>query len=130
MAAEPSRHPPAIRARVIDRVNPPYLVDFHYAVNFVADTADLVIYGVVGLIAGFLASRTILRKGQGFVLDAGIGIAGAFLGTFLSTNLGIKVDTAGGPVGSIPYLDKILVAFVGAIIVLLVVRVIGNTRGA
>jgi uncharacterized membrane protein YeaQ/YmgE (transglycosylase-associated protein family) len=43
---------------------------------------------VVGLIAGFLASRIVNRRGQGILFDLTLGIGGGLLGGYLFTALG------------------------------------------
>ena len=76
-------------------------------------TNDFLILLVVGLIAGILASR-VMGVGGGLFLDMFVGVLGAFLGSWLFGLLGINL----GP-GVIP---MIIVAFVGAVLLLLVVR--------
>ena len=53
--------------------------------------ADILIYVLVGLIAGFLASRVVLGKGRGWFLDIVIGILGAILGNWLADLLHISI---------------------------------------
>src|SRR2546421_12830609 len=76
-------------------------------------SSDLVILLVVGLIAGFLASR-VVGVGGGLLLDLVVGVIGAFLGRWLFGLLGISL----GP-GVFP---MVIVAFVGAALLLLIVR--------
>jgi uncharacterized membrane protein YeaQ/YmgE (transglycosylase-associated protein family) len=45
------------------------------------------IWVVVGLIAGFLASKLVIRSGEGTLRDVGLGIGGAVLGGWLFTVL-------------------------------------------
>jgi uncharacterized membrane protein YeaQ/YmgE (transglycosylase-associated protein family) len=40
---------------------------------------------VIGLIAGFVASRIVKRRGQGILLDLALGMGGALLGGYLFT---------------------------------------------
>lgn len=42
---------------------------------------------VIGLIAGFIASRIVNRRGQGILLDLILGIGGALVGGYLLTIL-------------------------------------------
>ncbi len=42
----------------------------------------------VGLIAGFLASKFVIRSGEGLARDVGLGIAGAVIGGWIFTLLG------------------------------------------
>ena len=68
---------------------------------------------VVGLIAGFLAGKVMKGQGFGILMDIIIGIVGSILGGFLFGLVGIS---AGGVIGSI------VVAFVGAVILIWIVR--------
>ena len=72
---------------------------------------------VVGLIAGFLAGL-VMRGGFGFVGDIIAGIIGAFIGGWVFSLLGISVG--GGLIGSI------IVAFVGACILIGLLRLIAR----
>jgi uncharacterized membrane protein YeaQ/YmgE (transglycosylase-associated protein family) len=76
-------------------------------------TNEFLILLVVGLIAGLLASR-VVGVGGGLLLDMFVGVIGAFLGTWLFGLFNINL----GP-GVIP---MIIVAFVGAALLLLIVR--------
>jgi len=53
---------------------------------------NVVVYIVVGLIAGFLASRIVLGKGRGWLMDILIGIVGAIIGGWLANQLHIQVN--------------------------------------
>jgi uncharacterized membrane protein YeaQ/YmgE (transglycosylase-associated protein family) len=68
---------------------------------------------VLGLIAGFIASKMVNRTGEGIFLDIVLGIVGAVVGGWLFTAFG-----AHGPSGVNLY--SILVAVVGAVVVLFV----------
>lgn len=75
---------------------------------------DILVWIVVGLIAGFLASRLITGKGKGCLADIVIGIIGALIGGWLAGVLHISVKIG------IPIIGQIVVAFAGAVILLLV----------
>ncbi len=75
---------------------------------------------VVGLIAGFLAS-ILVGGGLGLIGNIIVGVVGAFLGGFLFRALGIGVPF-GGMAGSI------FVAFVGAVVLLLILRLLRGGR--
>ena len=66
---------------------------------------------ILGLIAGFLASKIVNRSGQGLLLDMVLGIVGAVVGGYLYTAIG-----ATGVTGFNLYC--IFVAIVGAVAVL------------
>jgi uncharacterized membrane protein YeaQ/YmgE (transglycosylase-associated protein family) len=83
---------------------------------------DLVTWLVVGLVAGVLASFVMGGTGYGIIGDIVIGICGAFFGGWLFGKLGIATPMAG--IGG-----TIIVAFIGAIVLLLILRLIrGSTR--
>ena len=68
---------------------------------------------VLGLLAGFVGSKIVNRSGEGLILDIVLGIVGAIVGGFLFSTFGAA------PVTGLN-LYSLLVAVVGAIIVLLV----------
>jgi uncharacterized membrane protein YeaQ/YmgE (transglycosylase-associated protein family) len=71
---------------------------------------------VVGLVAGVLASL-VMGGGYGIIGDIVIGIVGAFLGGWLFSALGVS-SPFGGMGG------QIFVAFVGAVVLLFLLRLI------
>ncbi len=82
----------------------------------------IVAWIVVGLVAGVLASLVMGGTGYGIIGDIIIGIVGAFIGGWLFRSLGIS--TPFGGMGGI-----IFVAFIGAVVLLLILRLIrGSTR--
>jgi uncharacterized membrane protein YeaQ/YmgE (transglycosylase-associated protein family) len=68
---------------------------------------------ILGLIAGFVASKIVNKTGEGVVLDIVLGIVGAVIGGWLFNNFGMA-----GVTGLNIY--SLLVAVVGAVVVLLV----------
>jgi len=66
---------------------------------------------VLGLIAGFIASKIYAGSGQGFLLDVVLGIVGAVVGGYLFSAFG-----ATGITGLNIY--SMIVAIIGAVIVL------------
>jgi uncharacterized membrane protein YeaQ/YmgE (transglycosylase-associated protein family) len=68
---------------------------------------------IVGLVAGFLASKVVNRSGEGFMRDILLGIVGAFVGGWIFTAMG-----QAGVNGVNLY--SILVAFVGGVVVLVI----------
>jgi len=70
---------------------------------------------IIGLIAGWLAGKVIRGGGFGVIGDIIVGIIGALLGGWLFGVLGIGV---GGLIG------QIIMAFVGAVVLLLILRAI------
>lgn len=82
---------------------------------------DILTWLIVGLVAGILASVTVGGIGYGIVGDIVVGIVGAFIGGFLFSQLGVAVPF-GGLAGTI------FVAFIGAIVLLLILRLIRSPR--
>jgi uncharacterized membrane protein YeaQ/YmgE (transglycosylase-associated protein family) len=71
---------------------------------------------VVGLIAGWLAGVVMKGGGYGIAVDIALGILGALVGGFVFSTLGLS--SAGGLIGGI------IVAFVGAVILVALTRVV------
>jgi uncharacterized membrane protein YeaQ/YmgE (transglycosylase-associated protein family) len=81
----------------------------------------LLIWLVIGLIAGWLASA-VVGGGYGIVGDIVVGVVGAFLGGLLFSGLHISVPFTG-------LAGTIFVAFIGAIVLLVLLRLINRRRG-
>jgi uncharacterized membrane protein YeaQ/YmgE (transglycosylase-associated protein family) len=96
-----------------------------------AQTADsttnegigIVAWIVIGLIAGYLASRIVNKSGEGLVLDIILGIVGAFIGGVIFRAVGSSGVT-GFNVWSI------FVAFIGAVVLLVLYHAIRGQRRA
>lgn len=78
---------------------------------------NLITWLIVGLIAGFGASRIVNGTGLGILGNLIVGVLGAFIGGALVEKLELKVPISG-------LLGVILVALLGAIVLLLVVRTV------
>ena len=78
---------------------------------------------VVGLIAGWLASRVMRGGGYGLIGDIVVGVLGAVIGGFLASTL-LKMPDAVNGIN----VTSILVAFVGAVILLAILRAISPGR--
>ena len=78
---------------------------------------------VVGLVAGFLANQVMRGGGYGLIGDIIVGVAGAVIGGFLATNLLNMPDAVNGI-----NVTSILVAFVGAVILIAFLRMISGRR--
>ena len=76
---------------------------------------------VLGLIAGFIASKIVNSQGAGIILDIVLGIVGAVVGGFLFNQLG-----AAGVTGFNIY--SMFVAVVGAIVVLVIYHLLTGRR--
>ncbi len=75
---------------------------------------------VVGLIAGWATGKIMKGSGYGFFVDMLLGIAGAIVGGFIARHLGL--DPHGG------FIYSTLIAIGGAIILVIIVRLIGGSR--
>jgi uncharacterized membrane protein YeaQ/YmgE (transglycosylase-associated protein family) len=76
---------------------------------------------VLGLIAGFIGSKIVDKEGQGLWLNIALGVVGALVGGFLFSLFG-----AAGVTGFNLY--SMIVAIVGAIVVLLIYNALTGRR--
>lgn len=79
-------------------------------------TESIVIILLVGIVAGWLAGKIVRGTGFGLVGDLLVGIAGAFVASWLFPRFGIQLGT--GIVSAVIY------SALGAVILLLVVSLI------
>jgi uncharacterized membrane protein YeaQ/YmgE (transglycosylase-associated protein family) len=82
---------------------------------------SIIAWILLGLIAGWLAGQFMRGGGYGIVGDIALGIVGALVGGFLSGRL-LGVDVTGFNVPSV------IIAFVGAVIVIAIARMITGRR--
>jgi len=75
---------------------------------------------ILGLVAGFLGSKLVNKRGEGLLLDIVLGIVGAVVGGWLFSVFG-----AAGVTGLNLY--SLLVAVVGAVVVLVLYHAIRRT---
>jgi uncharacterized membrane protein YeaQ/YmgE (transglycosylase-associated protein family) len=78
---------------------------------------------VVGLIAGFLAGQVMRGGGYGVIGDIIVGIIGGLLGGWVGTTL-LHINAGVSGIN----LESILVAFAGAVLLILVLRMVGGRR--
>ena len=76
---------------------------------------------IVGLVAGVLASMVMGGTGYGIIGDIIIGIVGAFVGGWLFSALGVA-----SPLGGLAV--TILVAFIGAVVLLFLLHLLRRRR--
>ncbi len=81
----------------------------------------LLVWLVVGLIAGWAAGQFMKGSGFGLIGDIIVGIIGAFIGGAL---FGFLM-----PVAAVGLVGSILVAFVGAVILIAILRAVSTRRG-
>lgn len=80
-------------------------------------TRSIVAWIVIGLIAGFLASL-VVGGGGGLLGWLIAGLIGSVVGGFLAQQLNIKLNLGN------PFLEQVIISAVGAIIVLIIARII------
>jgi uncharacterized membrane protein YeaQ/YmgE (transglycosylase-associated protein family) len=83
------------------------------------DAQSLIIFLIVGAIAGWLAGQIMRGGGFGLVGDIIIGIIGAFLAGMLFPRLGLHIGSG--------LLGAIISATIGACILLFLVRLLRRT---
>jgi uncharacterized membrane protein YeaQ/YmgE (transglycosylase-associated protein family) len=70
---------------------------------------------IIGILAGFIASKIVSGSGKGLLIDLLLGIVGSVLGGWIFTLLGLA---AYGLIG------QLVMAVIGAVVLLLIVRAI------
>jgi uncharacterized membrane protein YeaQ/YmgE (transglycosylase-associated protein family) len=81
---------------------------------------SLLVIIVVGIIAGWLAGRVMEGGGFGLIGDLIVGLIGAFIGDWLLPRLGIHLGTG--------VIALIINAFIGAVVLLLILRLASRSR--
>ena len=76
---------------------------------------------ILGLIAGFIGSKIVNKTGSGVIMDIVLGIIGAIVGGFIFAEFGAQGITGFN-------LYSMLVAIIGAIIVLVIYHMIVGRR--
>ena len=75
----------------------------------------------VGIVAGYLAGRVMEGGGFGLIGDLLVGLVGAFVGGWLLPRLGIHLGVG--------VVAQIINAFLGAVVLLLILRLVGGGFG-
>jgi uncharacterized membrane protein YeaQ/YmgE (transglycosylase-associated protein family) len=76
---------------------------------------------VVGLVAGFIASKIVNKSGEGVLMDIVLGVIGAIVGGFIFNFFGHSAATGIN-------LYSIFVAVIGSIVVLLIYHAVAGRR--
>ncbi len=79
---------------------------------------SLVVILIVGIVAGWLAGRVMAGGGFGLIGDLIVGLLGAFIGDWLLPRLGIHLGSG--------IVALILNAFIGAVVLLLILRLVSG----
>jgi uncharacterized membrane protein YeaQ/YmgE (transglycosylase-associated protein family) len=82
---------------------------------------SLLVIVLVGIVAGWLAGRVMQGGGFGLIGDLLVGLVGAFIGDWLLPRLGIHLGVG--------IVALIINAFIGAVVLLLILRLIGGGWG-
>jgi uncharacterized membrane protein YeaQ/YmgE (transglycosylase-associated protein family) len=83
------------------------------------DTTNILVWIIIGGIAGWLASIVMsTNRSQGMLADIVVGIIGGLVGGWLLTAVGVGGAVSGLNLGSL------LTAFIGAVVLLAVLRLI------
>src|SRR6266849_7938998 len=86
------------------------------------DLDSMLVWALVGLVAGFLASHVALGHGLGLFWDIIVGILGAFFGGIVLVGIfHFSIAIAGHPI-----VTAMIMAFIGAAILLLIFRLIAG----
>ncbi len=80
---------------------------------------SIIAWIILGLIAGFIGSKLVNKRGEGLFLDIILGVVGAVVGGFIFQRFG-----ASGVTGLNLY--SLLVAVIGAVLVLIVYHMVFN----
>jgi uncharacterized membrane protein YeaQ/YmgE (transglycosylase-associated protein family) len=82
------------------------------------DIQAIIIWLIVGAIAGWLAGMVVKGGGYGLIGDIIVGIVGALIAGWLLPQVGIVIGTG--------IIAAIIDAFIGAVILLLILRLISR----
>jgi uncharacterized membrane protein YeaQ/YmgE (transglycosylase-associated protein family) len=82
---------------------------------------SLLVIVFVGIVAGWLAGRVMDGGGFGLIGDLLVGLLGAFIGNWLLPKLGIHLGVG--------LVAAILNAFIGAVVLLLILRLLSGGFG-
>jgi uncharacterized membrane protein YeaQ/YmgE (transglycosylase-associated protein family) len=85
------------------------------------DPGSWISWIIVGLIAGAIAGRVVAGRGFGCIADIVVGVAGALIGGFL---LGAIFHVT----GTVGFWGSIIVAFIGAAVLLSVLKLLSGGR--
>ncbi|HXN90641.1 MAG TPA: GlsB/YeaQ/YmgE family stress response membrane protein [Candidatus Sulfotelmatobacter sp.] len=85
------------------------------------EPGSLLAWLVVGLIAGAIASRVVAGRGFGCLADIVVGVAGALIGGYL-------LGALFGVTGTVGFFGSIIVAFLGAAILLALLKALSGGR--
>jgi uncharacterized membrane protein YeaQ/YmgE (transglycosylase-associated protein family) len=83
---------------------------------------------ILGLIAGFIASKIINKSGEGLIMDIVLGVVGALVGGFIVSKVPMLSNLFGqGGVNGLN-IPSMIIAVLGAILVLLIYHMVFRRR--
>jgi len=88
--------------------------------NINLDPGSWLSWIIVGLIAGFIAARVVAGRGFGCIADIVVGVAGAIIGGFVLSLFGVS--------GTFGFWGSIVVAFIGAAVLLAGLKLLSGGR--
>ncbi len=88
--------------------------------NINLDPGSWLAWIIVGLIAGFIAARVVAGRGFGCIADIVVGVAGAIIGGFVLSLFGVS--------GTFGFWGSIVVAFIGAAVLLAGLKLLSGGR--
>jgi uncharacterized membrane protein YeaQ/YmgE (transglycosylase-associated protein family) len=88
--------------------------------NVNLDPGSWLTWIIVGLISGAIAARVVAGRGFGCIADIVVGVAGAIIGGFVLGLLGVS--------GTFGFWGSIVVAFIGAAVLLAGLKLLSGGR--
>jgi uncharacterized membrane protein YeaQ/YmgE (transglycosylase-associated protein family) len=79
---------------------------------------DIIVFVLIALVAGFVASLLVMGRGRGLLFNIIIGVLGALFGGWLASQLHISINLGNS------LLNQLVVAFVGSVILLVIWRLV------
>ncbi|HQW93052.1 MAG: GlsB/YeaQ/YmgE family stress response membrane protein [Chitinophagaceae bacterium] len=86
------------------------------------EAQSLIIILLLGALAGWLAGMVFQGGGLGLIGNIVVGIIGGFIGYWLLPKVGVNINTGTG------WLNYVLTAAIGAIVLLVVINLIFGSR--
>jgi len=94
--------------------------DVLLASNVNLDPGSWIAWIIVGLVSGAIAARVVAGRGFGCIADIVVGVAGAIIGGFVLGLLGVS--------GTFGFWGSIVVAFIGAAVLLAGLKLLSGGR--
>jgi uncharacterized membrane protein YeaQ/YmgE (transglycosylase-associated protein family) len=83
---------------------------------------------ILGLVSGFIASKIINKSGEGLIMDIVLGVIGAMVGGFIVSKVPMLSNLFGQSGVSGLNIPSLIIAVVGAVLVLLVYHMVVRRR--